>query len=399
MLLFLTALNATDAVTEGFLPAAARLGLPVVILTDQPDPHIAAYSDHAYPPEAVVACAVRDGREVIDAVHRAGPATGLLTNSDHLQVPTAQAAHFLGLPGKDWRAALRCKDKALTRRALADCGLDRTAAAVLAPGEGPPAAMVYPAVVKPRQGVASEDVYLVVDADELATRIEEIRRRRPDVALVVEEYLSGELYTFDTLGDAADLAVVGSWQTTLASPPTFVEQRLDWSPALDPAVRESLLAQLRALGVGLGACHTEFVLCDGRPRIIEVNYRLIGDRMDLVLARLLDVPLFEHVIRLHLGEPLDALALPDPVAVPRHAAVEYVCADRAGTLREAPGRVDLTVGEVRLSARPLRTVGTSAPLRGTNRDYLAAVEAIGPDRCAVDAAIAEFRATRRWVIA
>ncbi|GAA1787426.1 ATP-grasp domain-containing protein [Planosporangium flavigriseum] len=398
-MLYIAALNPTDAVTEGFLPAAARFDLPVVVLTDQPDAHVAAYTDHPHPPKAVIACDVRQARELIDAVYRHGPAAALLSNSDHLQVPTAQAASFLGLAGKDWRAALRCKDKALTRRALADAGLDRVASAVLAPGEGPPAGLVYPAVIKPREGVASEDAYLVADAGDLAARLGEIRRRRPDVALIVEECLSGDLYTFDTLGDAAGLAVAGSWRTTLGPPPTFVEQRLDWAPELDGGVRETLLATLRALGVGLGACHTEFVLSDGRPRIIEVNYRLIGDRMDLVLAQLLDVPLFEYLIRLHLGEPVTALALPDPATVPRHAAVEYVCADRAGTLRSAPGRIDIEVGAVRLACSPLRTIGATAPWYGTNRDYLAAIHAIGPDQNAVDAAIAGFRAEHRWVIA
>ena len=37
MRLYLLALNPTDSVTEGFLPAAARLGLDVTVLTDQPD--------------------------------------------------------------------------------------------------------------------------------------------------------------------------------------------------------------------------------------------------------------------------------------------------------------------------------------------------------------------------
>jgi hypothetical protein len=37
--LCLVAAKPTDAVTYGFLPAAARLGLEVFLLTDQPDGH------------------------------------------------------------------------------------------------------------------------------------------------------------------------------------------------------------------------------------------------------------------------------------------------------------------------------------------------------------------------
>ncbi|MEO3780165.1 siderophore biosynthesis protein [Micromonospora sp. B11E3] len=394
MRLYLTALNPTDSVLDGFLPAAARLGLPVTVLTDQPA---------KWPPVAaeVTGCHVRDARAVIDTVHRGQRPAALLSNSDHLQTPTALAAQYLGLPGKDWRATLRCKDKRLTRQALADAGLDTVLTLALGPADDVAIAadLPFPAVVKPREGVASEDAYLVADVTELAARVAEIRARRPDAALVVEEYLAGELRTFDTLGDATTRAVTGGWRTSLGAPPSFVEESLDWSPVLPAPVVADLRAQLDALGIGFGACHTEFVLQEGRARLIEVNYRLIGDRMDLILAELLDVPLFEYVIRLHLGEPLAAMPLPDPAAVPRHARVEYVCADRSGTLTAAPGAIDVRLGETTLGCRPLRDVGSTAAVTGTNRDYLAVVHALGPDREAVTAALRSFRAAHRWDIA
>lgn len=397
MRLYLTALNPTDSVLDGFLPAAARLGLPVTVLTDQPA---------AWPPVTadVAGCDVRDARAVIDAVHRGERPAGLLSNSDHLQTPTALAARYLELPGKDWRATLRCKDKHLARRCLAEAGLDRVAARALGPDDDVDAAidppgLPFPAVVKPREGVASEDVYLVADRGELAARIAQIRARRPRIPLVVEEYLPGELRTFDTLGDGDSVAVIGGWHTGLGPPPGFVEESLDWSPGLPAPVLAQLRAQLEALGVGFGACHTEFVLREGRARLVEVNYRLIGDRMDLILAELLGVPLFDHVIRLHLGEPLPALPLPDPTTIARHVRVEYVCADRSGTLVAAPGAVDLHLDGARLGCRPLRAVGTAADVTGTNRDYLAVVHAIGAEPAAVTAAVRDFRATHRWDIA
>jgi biotin carboxylase len=390
----LTALNPTDSVLDGFLPAAARLGLPVTVLTDQPA---------GWPPVVadVTGCDVRDARAVIDAIHHGPRPAAVLSNSDHLQTPTALAAEYLGLPGKDWRATLRCKDKRLTRRTLADAGLDVVATVTLDPDDDTAvaAALPFPAVVKPREGVASEDTYLVTDLAELTARVAEVRARRPEVSLVVEEYLAGELHTFDTLGDGFALAVTGGWHTTLGPPPSFVEESLDWSPALPAPVVADLRAQLDALGAGFGACHTEFVLQEGRARLIEVNYRLIGDRMDLILAELLEVPLFEYVIRVHLGEPLAAMPLPDPNLVPRHARVEYVCAGRSGTLVAAPDAVDLRLGDARIGCRPLRKVGTTSGVTGTNRDYLAVVHAVGTDPETVAVALSSFRASHRWDIA
>ncbi|GGS78240.1 ATP-grasp domain-containing protein [Streptomyces violaceus] len=388
MRLYLLALNPTDSVTEGFLPAAARLGVDVTVLTDQPDAHL-----RTCPDVEVLECDVRDFRAVVSRISAQDPPGAVFTNSDHLQTQAALAAAYFGLPGKDWRATLRCKDKAEMRRRLAAAGADTVWSAELtapAPLEAP-----YPCVVKPREGVASEDVVLVDGPEDLAIRAKEILERRPGTTLVVEEYLPGELCTLETLGDGRVRHVLGGFRTELSPPPHFVEQRLTFAPAHPEPVVAQVLTQLDALGVGFGACHTEFVVHEGRARIIEVNYRAIGDQCDLLLEGLLGIPLFEHILRTHLGEPLPA----GPGARrDRAALLEYPCADRAGTLTDAPAATELSVDGVCLTYRPLREVGERHELYRTNRDYLGVLRATGTDQDTVDRVAAGFLATLRWEI-
>lgn len=389
MRLYLLALNPTDAVSEGFLPAAVRLGLDVTVLTDQPAAH-----RRAHPEIEVLECDVRDFRAVISRVSSHHRPDAVFTNSDHLQTQAALAAAYFALPGKDWRAALRCKDKAEMRRRLAAAGVDTVWSAELtdpvAPGDAP-----YPCVLKPREGVASEDVVLVDGAEELVAHAKEILERRPGATLVVEEYLPGDLCTLETLGDGNVRHVLGGFRTELSPPPYFIEERLTFVAAHPGPVVAQVLEQLDALGVGFGACHTEFVVHEGRARIIEVNYRAIGDQCDLLLAGLLEIPLFEHVLRTHLGEPL-----PAALGARRDGAarLEYPCADRAGTLVAAPEGTELDLGGVHLTYRPLRAVGERHELYRTNRDYLGVLRAAGTDQAAVDRAVAGFLAERRWEI-
>ncbi|MEU7026098.1 ATP-grasp domain-containing protein [Streptomyces sp. NPDC046275] len=392
--LYLLALNPTDSVTEGFLPAAARLGLDVTILTDQPEAH-----RRTGPDIEVLECDVRDFRAVITRIATHHRPDAVFSNSDHLQTQAALAAEYFGLPAKDWRAALRAKDKAHLRRHLALTGADTVRSAELPAGQDPSvllgAGVPHPCVVKPREGVASEDVVLVRDDEELLLHCKEIQRRRPQAALVVEEFLAGELYTLETLGDGNLRHVLGGFHTELSAPPYFIEERLTFVPAHPEPVVAQVLAQLDALGVGFGACHTEFVVHEGRARIIEVNYRAIGDQCDLLLAQLLDIPLFEHILRTHLGEPLPA----DLGARTDGAArLEYPCAEAAGTLRSAPGPVDLTTDGVRLAYRPLRATGERHELYHTNRDYLGVLRATGTDQATVDRVVADFLAAQRWEI-
>ncbi|MER8157111.1 ATP-grasp domain-containing protein [Streptomyces sp. NPDC094472] len=405
------ALNPTDSVTEGFLPAAARLGLAVTLLTDQPEAHERAYGrqGHAFPALDIVPCDVRDFAEVISRIAADGRPDAVFTNSDHLQTQAALAAEYFGLPGKDWRAALRTKNKAELRRALAAAGPDAADplwsadpvwSAELATGQKPATLAgldaPYPCVVKPREGVASEDVVLVADADELVRRSVEIRARRPGAALVVEEFLDGELRTLETLGDGRTLHVLGGFRTELSPPPHFIEERLHLLPAPPPQPHtDQVLAQLRALGVGFGVCHTEYVVQGDRARLIEVNYRAIGDQCDLVLAELLGIPLFEYILRTHLGEPL-----PDDLGARTDGRVrmEYVLADRAGRLASAPPASVTERDGVRLDYRPLRGVGEEHPLHRTNRDFLGVLRATGTDQGRIDAAVAQFLAAHRWEI-
>ncbi|MFF0306603.1 siderophore biosynthesis protein [Streptosporangium sp. NPDC004379] len=416
MRLYLTALKPTDSVTDGFLPAARALACDVTILTDRPERHAASGAE-------VLRCDVRDARSVIDLIAHHHAPDAIFSNSDHLQAETALAAAYFGLPGKDWRACLAAKNKALTRRRLAEAGVETVRSVRLAPDDPVPPDPPFPAVVKPREGVASEDVVLVADAGELATAVRVIRGRRPGEALVVEEYLDGPLHTLETLGDGTDLRVLGGFRTTLGPPPHFVEERLDWA---DPPGREHVLRALAALGAGFGACHTEYAMTPAGPRIVEVNYRVIGDHCDFLLADLLGVPLFEHVLAVHLGERFGARPgdpagtderagrapgipgggsglpdLPDPAGRPAgHGTILSLVADRPGTVTAAPGVVDPAPGDrVRLWHRPLRAVGDRIEPSNTNRDYLGIVRAIGPDRASVDDALAAFAATARWEVA
>ncbi|MBW0272567.1 siderophore biosynthesis protein [Nocardia sp. MH4] len=394
MQLYLLALNPTDSVSDGYLPAATALGLDVTILSDDPEPHQARH-----PGVDAVRCDVRDPETVIAAI-AAGPApAAVFTNSDHLQTPAAIAAAYFGLPGKDWRATLRVNNKAEMRRRLDAAGLGGVWSAELGPLQDPATladlAVPLPCVVKPREGVASEDVYLVHDVEELVLRGKHIRERRPGVPLLVEEYLPGQLFTVETLGDGRRRHVLGGFRTTLTAPPQFIELRHTFVGAHPPHILGQVCDQLDALGVGFGACHTEFVVDQGRARLIEVNYRTIGDQCDLALRDVVGIDLFEHVLRTHLGEPLAAdLGLRTGFG----ARVDHVCAADSGTLHAAPAALTHVVDGVDLTYRPLRAIGSHHRLTLTNRDYVGVLRTVGPDSATVDRVADHFLTEQRWEV-
>ncbi len=419
MRLHLIASKPTDSVTFGFLPAAARLGLDVSVLTDQPEAHECALAEvetEGCPGPAVrpaargtdrasarlVRCDPWDVRTLIAQMASLGTPDAVLSNSDHLQVQAALAAEYFGLPGKDWRSALRAKDKALMRRHLRQTGAEDVVAAEITSATAHPVhSLPYPVVLKPAGGVASEDVVLASDPADLASRCREIFSRRPGERLVAEQYLPGALRTLETLGDGVTTWVLGGFRTQVSAPPFFIEERLTWDAPVPAAAAGHVLGALGDLGVCFGACHTEFVAdADGGARLVEVNDRLIGDDCDFLLSDLLGVDLFELTLQVYLGQALPPGPPPAPPGPLSCAIADYVVADRPGVLAAAPpgGAQPSAEPGVVLGYRPLRHPGERITLTHANRDYLGVISAMGPGQAAVARGIAAFREQACWEI-
>ena len=216
-------------------------------------------------------------------------------------------------------------------------------------------------VLKPGDGVASEDVVRVSGPAEVELRCAELFARHPDRELLAEEFLPGTLQTVETLGDGVTRWVLGGFRTTV-SPPYFAEERLTWDPP-GAAADGHVSAALDALGVSFGACHTEYV-SGPAVRLIEVNDRLIGDHCDFLLAHVLGLPLFELVLRVHLGERLPPVM---PAAPPgrTHAIADYVIAERRGVLAVVPPAARHDVG---LPWRDARALAAARARRARHRN-------------------------------
>lgn len=388
----------TESVNEGFLPAARRLGLSVTLLTDHAEAHRRYFAAPGLPayPEEIVACDVFNPVAVIDQINGRGERpVAIFSNSDHLQTSTALAAEYFRLPGKNWRVAYRAKNKAAMRAFLRDQGLDTlwhavvTNEAELANLSGVP----FPCVAKPREGVGSQQVHQCKDRDELASHCRNVWHTQPGRAMLVEEFVAGDLYTLETLGDGSDIRVLGGFRVTLGPPPNFVELEAHWGDWLTTSQKKAVVSQLTAFGVGFGSCHTEFVLTDDGPRLIEINYRTVGDHREFMLEHTLGISLFEKILRLHLGEPLGRCNVAD-----RAAAILYFAADRPGEIITAPAAFLREEPDVRVHYRALRRPGDRVVVTHSNKDYLGVLSASAVDTDTLAAAVQAAQSSLIWDI-
>jgi len=383
------------AITEGFLPAAHALGLPVWLLTDHRLDHLAYFREHpAHAPQRVIECDVFNPLGVLDVLHDAQIAPrAVFSNSDHLQTSTALVAAALGLPSKDWQVCYAAKNKAAMRQRLRAHGLPCPWFCTLAPGTAWPAQIRWPVVAKPREGVASLDVRYCADAAQLQTYLDDVWQRDPQRTVLLESMLEGALFTLETLGDGRRLQAIGGFKVRLSPPPHFIECEAQWDANVETPVITQALQHLRVFGVGLGLCHSEFILTSDGPVLVEINYRSIGDRREFLLDEMFSRQWFTAALAPHLGLPLPQLH-----SARAHALLRYYVATHDGELVSASEERHHHDAHSQVQYRRMRAPGDRIRLSHSNKDYLGVLSAVASDAQALQHAVTQAEADLQWRI-
>jgi biotin carboxylase len=223
------------------------------------------------------------------AVAEREPIAGVLSWDEARILQSAKVAQSLGLPGGDPDMVMRCRDKYLTRQALAAAGVPQPRwmlAASLPDALDAAARIGYPVVLKPRALAASLGVVRVDDPEQLRAQFGFARDTTVPGAwhydqVLVEQLLTGPEISIDSAiwqGEVQPLFVA---RKEVGYPPYFEEVGHVVS-ALDPLLADAALLSIvrathAALGFTDGMTHTELKLTPAGPKIVEVNARLGGD--------------------------------------------------------------------------------------------------------------------------
>jgi biotin carboxylase len=225
-------------------------------------------------------------------LNRNEPIDGVLCWDEARILATSSVAKALGLRNGDPALIGRLRDKGQTRQALDAAGVAQPRSVPVSTLEEALAAVQqtgYPAILKPRGLGGSMGVVRVDDEQQLRERFAFTRDTRgpeqPDVfsdqPVLVEECVTGSEISVDSVvrdGVATPLFVA---RKVVGYPP-YAEEIGHYVTADDPLLADPVLLALvrdthAALGFRDGWTHSEFMLTDAGPKVIEVNGRLGGD--------------------------------------------------------------------------------------------------------------------------
>lgn len=213
---------------------------------------------------------------------------GILTWNERLILLTAEIAAALGVHSLPVAAARACRDKARQRAAFARAGVPSARyqlAGSAAEAQRAAAELGYPVVVKPRSRAASVGVQVVFGEGELDGAVARARKSEDDTVtdggVLIEEFLRGYEVSVDSWVLGGEVRPFAVALKRIGFAPFFEEIGHIVGSVLDSdiehAVHDTVARANRALGVERCVTHTELMITESGPRIIEVNGRLGGD--------------------------------------------------------------------------------------------------------------------------
>jgi carnosine synthase len=291
-----------------------------------------------------------DAQAVLDVLRAADEQPdGALTFWEDSVTVTARVAAALGLPGNPIEAVDAARSKLRTRELSARLGLPTPRAVRVRSLDELYAAAAdigFPAVVKPEFGALAvgcvridsfamlPSVYRLV-RDVVDPEADVIFRAGND--LLLEEYLDGVEFDVDLVledGTCVFSSVSQNWPT---AEPSFQETGLHSPPNHRRRAVRALVAfaaeAAREFGFRTGVLHIEAKSTSAGPRIVEINARMGGGPVHLIVEAVWGVDLIEAQVRSSLGLPQSLR----PSHRPRCAVVDrLVYAPESGRLAALP---------------------------------------------------------------
>ncbi|MEV7007426.1 ATP-grasp domain-containing protein [Streptosporangium sp. NPDC051022] len=310
---------------------ARELGIDVVLVHEK-----GAYEESVLQHcERVVHAPIADGQALLDVLkplHAERPFDRVLTTTEPAGESTGFVVDSLGLPGVTEAAARALKDKVVMRQVLDEHGLSPVRYRHVTSVEDIErfrAEVGDRIIVKPADGVASLHIHPIDSADD-AERAWRALQGAEVATVIAEEFLEGPVVSVDSFSYAGRHLPIGYSEYRMND--RYVEWEVSTPsrvavPHLD-ALFELTPRLLNAVGLTEGPSHSEFVLTDKGPRVLESHARLAGSGAPELVRRAFGL----NLNRMFLTVPLGIDELPEHSPAPRGGAAVRFFTPEPGTV-------------------------------------------------------------------
>ncbi|MGW8330069.1 ATP-grasp domain-containing protein [Streptomyces sp. NPDC055897] len=327
--------------------------------------------------------------ELAEAVHARDPFTRIVAFGERDQDKCAAVGQALGLAAHSPNTVALVHDKYAMRVRLREAGVDSTASASVSDADELRAFLAAhgtPCIVKPAGGSFSKGIALVRDIEEAPAAFARASGELGDLhgtEVLVEQFHEGPQFSVEAFSEAGDHQIVAITRK-YSDPVNFVElghvSPAPLGPAQQKQVHDYVERILNALGIENGATHTEVVLGDAGPQVIETHVRMGGDEIPALAHDVTGVDIADCLIRHTLGEqvlPGIRATLAEP-RTPRSSAIWFAALPAPGVLATTTGLDEAREVPGVTEVQPLVSVDATTGTLESSESRVAHARAVAP---------------------
>lgn len=255
-------------------------------------------------------------QEAVCAYAREKGVDGVLTAAtDYGVLAMSYTAQELGLPGINYAAALRIKNKYEVRKCLFEAGADDTGLSHEVSESTDIVKLAtevnYPVMVKPCDGSGSRGAAKVETAADFAAACKEAMDCSLTHKATVEPFINGREYGVESYVYHGDIHVMAVMQKWMTQPPYYAELGHAIPSGLSEQMEEKVIAcvtkALKALGVNHGSVNMDLLITEaGSVHIIDIGARMGGNLIGSHIIPLgTGVDYMANMIRGAVGDSVD----------------------------------------------------------------------------------------------
>ena len=290
------------------LPAikqAKAMGLKVVAVDMNPD--AIGFKEEGIEKEII---STIDIPKVLEAARKHN-INGIMTLASDMPMRTVAAvAKEMNLVGIDEQTAIRATNKYEMRKALKNANVPIPAfykVSSLDEFEECVKHFKCKFITKPADNSGSRGIFLVDDTSKAREAFEYSKANSRNGDVVVEEFMEGPEVSVETLTIDGACHVIQITDKLTTGAPHFVEMGHSQPSQLDQCVQEKIkevaIAANKAIGIQNGPSHTEIIVTEEGPKIVELGARLGGDCITTHLVPLsTGINMVECCVKIALGE-------------------------------------------------------------------------------------------------
>lgn len=257
-----------------------------------------------------VTAKTKDVREYIDIAARE-KIDGVMTVACEAMVrKVAAVARALNLPGISEETALTATDKLRMRKIFLERGISSprfVSAETVGEAKEKLKNLVWPLVIKPVDQAGSRGVFQLKAEDDLDRFFDMSKKISTVGRVIIEEFIDGIESTIDALTIGGRTYILGISDKKKVHSPNIIAMDLTFPPAYSTKKLEEVEILIRdmlaAVGLDHGASHTEVMVTDNGPKVIEFAARSGGGLIPSdILPNLCGFDVIDKLISMALGE-------------------------------------------------------------------------------------------------